>query len=44
MFNKYTQNDFIHLKTGEEDSVLLEENVNLDEQEDETTSYILGYN
>ncbi|MGS0826807.1 hypothetical protein ACVBIO_13435 [Shewanella sp. 0m-8] len=49
LFNKYVQNEFIHSKTNEKGSalveaMLVEESIPSDEQEDETSSYILGYN
>ena len=44
LFNQYSQNEFILSKASEEDSVLVEKQASTDEQEDETPSYILGYN
>ncbi len=48
-FNKYSQNEFLHSKANEQDSLLVEtmlveESNPSDEREDETPSYILGYN
>lgn len=42
--NKYKQGEFEHSKATEDDSTQCESQLYTYEQEDETPSYILGYN
>ncbi|QQX80242.1 hypothetical protein JK628_22710 [Shewanella sp. KX20019] len=44
IINNYKQGEFEHSKATEDDSVLCESQLYTYEQEDETPSYILGYN
>ncbi|MEZ9197929.1 MULTISPECIES: hypothetical protein [unclassified Shewanella] len=44
IINNYKQGEIEHSKTTEEDSTLHESQLYTYEQEDETPSYILGYN
>ena len=44
LFNKFSQNELKQAQGNEEESAIVDEQNNTDEQEDENSSYILGYN